>query len=249
MNQNDRKETVARTLEEIRQRCFPLLVGFGGSIAYGTDLPGSDIDIRGIYLNPPEEWIGLQDDSEQLKLDDSDTVVYSLKKAMKLLLSCNPSVIELLGLRPEHVLYCTPEGRRILEQPEIFLSKKAIFSFNGYAVKQRRRVAALVEQGNAGAAELSKNMMHLIRIYAMGTELLETGRVVTYREREHDLLMKIRNGAYLDKKRKAPTTEYERLLEDHIGAFNSAAIRTHFPPEPDYAAANALTMEIVRQHL
>ena len=83
MDGKKKEQIVLRTMQKIQERCYPLLVGYSGSIAYGTNLPGSDIDIRGIFLNPPEEWIGLQEDSEQIRLDDSDTVVYSLKKAMK----------------------------------------------------------------------------------------------------------------------------------------------------------------------
>lgn len=249
MDGKKKEQIVLRTMQKIQERCYPLLVGYSGSIAYGTNLPGSDIDIRGIFLNPPEEWIGSQEDSEQIRLDDSDTVVYSLKKAMNLLLACNPNMIEILGLRPEHILFCSSEGKSILDNSNVFLSRKAIFTFNGYAVKQRRRVAALVEERNTSQKEISKDMMHLIRLYAMGIELLETSRVVTYREKEHDLLMKIRGGEYWDKKRKAPSWEYERLLEDYMGAFNNAALRTRLPAEPNREAANELTMEIVRHYL
>lgn len=243
-----KKRTVLKTLEEIRQRCRPLLVGFGGSIAYGLDTPRSDIDIRGIFLNPPEEWIGLKPETEQIRLDGSDTVLYGLRKAMNLLLGCNPNVIELLGLRPEHYLYCSEEGRSILDSASVFLSKKAIFSFGGYAVKRRRNLQRLVEEGGAERKTLSKEMAHLIRVYAMGAELLETGQVTAFREREHELLMDIRKGKYLSRGG-VPTAEYERLLENYMGAFNAAAIRTSLPAEPDREAANALTMEIVRRIL
>ena len=83
---NRQKQTAVKSVEEILQRCRPLLVGFGGSIAYGLDTPESDMDIRGIFLNPREEWIGLKPETENLRLDDSDTVLYGLRKAMKLLL-------------------------------------------------------------------------------------------------------------------------------------------------------------------
>ena len=122
MDGKKKEQIVLRTMQKIQERCYPLLVGYSGSIAYGTNLPGSDIDIRGIFLNPPEEWIGLQEDSEQIRLDDSDTVVYSLKKAMNLLLACNPNMIEILGLRPEHILFCSSEGKSILDNSNVFLS-------------------------------------------------------------------------------------------------------------------------------
>ena len=244
----DRKQIVMETMEEILQRCQPLLVGYGGSIAYGLDTPKSDIDIRGIFLNPPEEWIGLQRETEQLRLDDSDTVLYGLRKSIKLLLNGNPNVIELLGLRQEDILYCTDEGRTILDHASLFLSRRTGFTFGAFAVNLRRQIQKQVSEGKTDAKTLSKEMAHLIRVYAMGGELLENGLVTTYRTREHDLLMDIREGKYLDRHR-VPTADYERLLLDYTGAFNAAMTRTHLPAEPDWEKANALTMKIVKAHL
>ena len=122
------KKTALKTVREIQRRCRPLLIGFGGSIAYGLDTPKSDIDIRGIFLNPREEWIGLREETENIRLENSDTVVYGLRKGMKLLLNGNPNVIEILGLRPEHILYCSEEGRLILDNTDLFLSRRVGFT-------------------------------------------------------------------------------------------------------------------------
>lgn len=40
-------------------------------------------------------------------------------------------------------------------------------------------------------------MMHLIRLYLIGKDLNATGQIITYREKEHDMLMSIRNGEYM----------------------------------------------------
>ena len=242
------KRSVYQTLDELQTRCRPLLVGFGGSIAYGLDGPDSDIDIRGIFLNPPEEWIGLRAETERVELKDGDTVLYGLRKAMKLMLNGNPNVIELLGLRREHILICTDEGRLILDKAPLFLSQQAAYTFGAFALNLRRRLQKEVYEGKTPAKTLNKEMAQLIRIYAMGIDLLEYGEVVTYREQDHALLMDIRTGKYLDKHR-VPTAEYERLLETCMGGFRMASGRTHLPMEPDWAKANELTMEIVRRIL
>lgn len=44
------------------------------------------------------------------------------------------------------------------------------------------------------ANHLNKHAMHLIRLYYMGIDILEKEEIHTYREKEHDFLMSIRNG-------------------------------------------------------
>mgnify|MGYP002867315050 CR=1 FL=1 len=101
--------------EEIFKHCEPILIGYGGSIAYGTNLPTSDVDVRGIYMNPLDEFIGTKPVSEQYDPSGYDITIYSLKKIMHLLVQCNPNVIELLGLRPEHYLYKTAAVSLIMD--------------------------------------------------------------------------------------------------------------------------------------
>jgi hypothetical protein len=43
-----------------------MLLAYGGSIAYGTNLPTSDIDVRGIALNSRNEVFGVDKDFEQV---------------------------------------------------------------------------------------------------------------------------------------------------------------------------------------
>lgn len=43
---------------------------------------------------------------------------------------------------------------------------------------------------------LNKHAMHLIRLYLMCLDILENGDIVTYREKDLDLLMSIRKGDY-----------------------------------------------------
>ena len=83
-----------------------ILLGVGGSYAYGTDNENSDIDFRGITLNLPSDLLGLTQ-FEQFEDRDTDTVIYSFNKMVRLLLDCNPNTCEILGLGIEGYLILT----------------------------------------------------------------------------------------------------------------------------------------------
>lgn len=59
-----------------------ILLGLGGSYAYGTNNENSDIDFRGITLNMPSDLLGLTE-FEQYVDDGTDTVIYSFMKSIK----------------------------------------------------------------------------------------------------------------------------------------------------------------------
>lgn len=116
------------------------LLAPGGSRAYGTATPESDIDLRGIAINSIEEIFGLEPDFECVEDTVADTVVYSFRKIIKLLISCNPNTIEILGLEPDQYLYVDEIGKMIIENKTAFLSRQAIQSFGGYAAAQYNRL-------------------------------------------------------------------------------------------------------------
>lgn len=111
-----------------------ILLGLGGSYAYGTEKPdgSSDLDCRGIALNSKNEIL-LGRDFEQVVDNNTDTTIYSFKKIVSLLCNSNPNCIEILGLKPEHYLYVSPIGQELLDNKRLFLSKKAVYSFGGYS--------------------------------------------------------------------------------------------------------------------
>ena len=116
-----------------------VLLTLGGSYAYGTNIESSDVDIRGCALNSPTDLLGLTS-FEQVVETKTDTTIYSFNKLVGLLLNCNPNVIELLGCKPEHYLVLTDTGQKLLDNRKLFLSKRAVNSFGGYAVQQLRRL-------------------------------------------------------------------------------------------------------------
>lgn len=116
-----------------------IMLGLGGSHAYGTNIETSDLDVRGCALNSKEEILTNQH-YEQFVDEKTDTTIYAFNKLISLLCNCNPNTIEMLGLKPEHYLYLSPVGRELLSNKNLFLSKKAAQAFGGYATAQLRRL-------------------------------------------------------------------------------------------------------------
>ena len=116
-----------------------IFLTYGGSFAYGTNTEGSDIDVRGSALNSKTDLLGMGD-FEQVVDEGTDTTVYSFNKLLALLINCNPNTIELLGCKPEHYFVLTPIGKQLLDRRKMFLSRRAVNSFGGYAGQQLRRL-------------------------------------------------------------------------------------------------------------
>lgn len=116
-----------------------ILLGLGGSHAYGTNTPTSDVDIRGIAINTKQELL-CGNAFQQVVDEATDTVIYSVNKIIDLMSNCNPNTIEMLGLKPEHYIYMNKIGDLLLTNRKIFLSKRAVYSFGGYATSQLRRL-------------------------------------------------------------------------------------------------------------
>ncbi len=124
-----------------------LILTTAGSIAYGTNVDTSDIDVRGVTLETKKDIMGLSS-FEQFEDRTTDTVVYGLKKFVTLCLNSNPNVLEILGTRAEHLLLITKEGQLLRDNVDLFLSKRAIQSFGNYATAQLRRLQNALARDN-----------------------------------------------------------------------------------------------------
>ena len=139
-----------------------ILLGLAGSYAYGTNIESSDIDIRGITLNQKSDLIGLTQ-FEQYVDDNTDTVIYAFNKMVNLLLSCNPNTIELLGLAPDNYLYLNDIGKMLLDHKRLFLSKRAIQSFGGYADAQLRRLQNALARDTFPQSEREQHIFNSVK--------------------------------------------------------------------------------------
>ena len=305
-----------------------ILLGLGGSHAYGTDTETSDLDIRGIALNSKTDLL-VNNTFDQVVNTATDTTIYSFNKMISLLQNANPNTIEILGLRPDHYLYLSNVGQELLDNKKLFLSKKVIKSFGGYATSQlyrlnqksahqmsqselenhifkvlqgmmdsfEERYNPIPEDGlvlytdkssqenmdteifmdvklshyplrdycslwndlqqtvssykkvgmrNKKAIEhgkIAKHSMHLIRLYMMCLDILEKEEIITYRTKEHDLLMDIRNGKYLDENNQ-PIPEFFDMVHDYEKRLDYAKNNTSLPDNPNYKKINEFVYSV-----
>ena len=145
-----------RTNERLGDRI--MLLGLGGSYAYGTNNAGSDIDFRGVTLQLPSDLIGLTE-FEQYEDDKTDTVIYGFNKMVRLLLECNPNTCEMLGLDEDQYLIKSALGQELIDHTDLFLSKRAIKSFGGYADAQLRRLQNAIARDTLPQSDREKHIL------------------------------------------------------------------------------------------
>lgn len=114
---------------------------YAGSRAYGTSLPTSDVDFRGIFVAPPictrTPFFPIH---EQTDAREEDTKYFELNKFMLLALDCNPNVVELLWTNEQDIVHTTPAYQKLRAAAPLLLSSKIAFTTSGYALSQLKRI-------------------------------------------------------------------------------------------------------------
>lgn len=305
----------------------------GGSYSYGTNIDTSDVDIRGCALNQSSDLLGLTH-FEQVVDTQTDTTVYSFNKLINLLINCNPNTIEMLGCKPEHYFFMTGIGQEMLDNRKMFLSKRAVYSFGGYANQQLHRLENAIARDSLSQekkeehilksmesairsfegkytafdkgslslfisdsekkelnseifanihlekypirefnsimnelasiinayeklngrnrkkddAHLNKHAMHLIRLYLMCLDILEKEDIITYREKDHDLLMSIRSGNY-QLEDGSYSHEFFEMVNEFEKRMDYAKKNTSLPDHPDMKRVEEFVMSVNRRSL
>jgi predicted nucleotidyltransferase len=115
----------------------PNLLAISGSRLYGINNADSDIDVRGMILPPPQFTIGLEN-FEQYESKESDTVIYSLKKFIHLLLNGNTQAIEII-FAPTF-LTIDAIGIELISLREKYISQRYYNSVKGFALSEMKKV-------------------------------------------------------------------------------------------------------------
>lgn len=114
-----------------------------GSQSYGTATPESDTDYKGICILPYKRyWFGVskfeQKDNEWTDSENNpvDKVIYHLPKFIDLARASNPNILEVLYTDRCNIVSETQEGVILRQNRDLFLSKRCVSSYLGYAQSQ-----------------------------------------------------------------------------------------------------------------
>ena len=123
-----------------------------GSHAYGTNIEGSDKDYKGVYIQSPEDVLehGYR---EQISINKDETY-YELKRFLELCCTGNPTMLELLYIPEDCIIYKHPVYTWLETDRRKFLSKSCKYSFGGYAYSQIGKAQGLNKKMNWETSEM-----------------------------------------------------------------------------------------------
>ena len=228
-----------------------MFLTLGGSYSYGTNISSSDIDIRGCAINNTSELIGLSN-FEQFINTDTDTTIYSFNKLIPLLLNCNPNTIELLGCKSEHYIYMTDIGREFINNRKMFLSKRAINSFGGYANQQLNRLENALARDHLTQVKkeehIKRSMENAVKNFESKYTKFEAGSIKLFTgvsDRE-DLNQEIFADIHLEH---FPARQFNGILHDLNNVLSMYEKLNHRNHKKDDAHLNKHAMHLIRLYL
>lgn len=120
---------------------YTIFKGYAGSVSYGTNLPTSDVDIRGLFCADP---INIRTPFFRIREvedgSEEDTKLYELSHFLKLCLDCNPNIIEMLWLDDVDIIQRSPGYDLLRANRATLLSARIAFTTSGYAMAQLKRI-------------------------------------------------------------------------------------------------------------
>lgn len=140
-----------------RENGFPLaghllVLGLVGSHSHGTYIPKEaddgidDVDYMGIVVPPARHLLGLKEWEHWVwQSEELDVVLYSMRKAVTLMLKGNPNILGLLWL--DEYREVSREGSWLMANRGVFASASNVYdAFVGYATNQLQKMTTFSEE-------------------------------------------------------------------------------------------------------
>lgn len=231
-----------RTNEKLKANIVLLVVA--GSHAYGLNTEESDLDIRGISMGTPDSILGMES-FDVFENKNTDTMIYSMKRFMELAMKGAPNVLEILFSRPENILYCNEKiGKMLLNNRDMFLSKRVYYSFRGYAKNALKDAEKRLENEPKKA---DKYAMHYIRLCLEVIVLLNGNDLIDALKNNRDMLMWIRNGSMRNGNKF--TEGFYDCVEDFENLLEKAYQNSPLPDMVDVKKVSGLLVEMNKEIL
>lgn len=223
----------------------------GGSELHGAKVKDTDdIDIYGVYVEPPELVLGLDGlphfvwstagDERRNGPDDVDVTLYSLKKWASLACKGNPTALHFL-FSPNAI--SSPVWEEFLKHRRLFLAQTCLPQFLGFADDQLKRMTGGKGRGKKGQRpEFEarygydvKAAMHTLRLLYECQELMTEGTISLPRP-EKDLLVRVRTGKF-------SIDQVVAMASELFDACERAKENSTLPKKVDRSAASKLVAD------
>lgn len=173
LTQHERQVT-ASVLGEEESRRRHVVVALSGAHAYGFPSPDSDLDLKGIHIEPTRSFLGLGEPratSDRVDVVEGVEIDYTsneLGVAVRGLVKGNGNYLErILGA---HLLVTTPLLEELAPLARGAFSKRYYRHYLGFARQQQREFAT-------SPAPTAKRVLYVLRTALTGTHLLRTGEL------------------------------------------------------------------------
>ena len=153
----------------------PIFATISGAHLYGFASPDSDVDLRGAFLLPCRELLGLRPPSETLTIEDKsvidlDWVAHDVRKFARLMTNHNGYVLE--QLFSPLVVLSTPAHAELLELGKGCITRPTVRHYQGFARGRRARLAQ--------PHPTVKHLLYAYRVLLTGIHLMQSGQVIAH---------------------------------------------------------------------
>jgi hypothetical protein len=236
-----------------------------GSGVHGIAIEGTDDhDEMGVFIEPAEHVIGLRKPAEHYVFrtqpegarsgpGDTDLVMYSLRKYLRLATKGNPTALLPLYAPQDAVVTLHPLGEELRALAPTVLSRRAVHRFLGYMEAQRERLLGRRRRSSVpNRPELVarygydvKYASHALRLAYQGLEIIRDGRLtLPMPEQERERVLRVKRG---------DVSDLENVLEeinDVQAAVQELLVTgsTPLPAEPDLETISEWSANAHRRH-
>ena len=234
-----------------------------GSGVHGIAIAGTDDhDEMGVYIEPPELVLGVQrhrDDyiwrtqpeGARSGPGDTDLVLYSLAKYLRLAIKGNPTVMLPLFAPADSLVKVTPLGEELRAMRASFLSQQAVERFLGYMHSQHERMLGKSKRNVPNRPELIERYgwdvkygSHALRLAHQGFEIASTGTLtLPMPDAERERVLAVKRGEVPRDQVSAKIGRLEASVRDLLDTG-----RCPLPVRADVAAITAWAVSAQRRY-